>query len=189
MSRFQIKSIAVAALTGLALIAAPMAAQADQWPHGRPGPARAAPQRQAPPQRVFQQQAPRVFQQAPRVVQQRVYQPRVFQQPAPQQRFVQQRFAPQPRFVQPPQPRYIQRGFGGRRFVAPRAAPGGFAASRWHFAGRHYRHVWHGRYVWFGLPFPAIYTAGYIYDDCWQSVLTPWGWGWINICDPYWSDY
>ncbi len=156
MSRFHIKSLAIAALAGFAILASPVADAAGFHP-GRPAPQRAAP-------RVFQQRA---FQ--PRFVQPRFVQPRVVQ-----------RFSPAPRayvapaFVRPggPRPGFVRPGFAGPGRV---------------FAGHPFRHDWHGRRVWFGLGFPAVYQVGYVYDGCWQSVMTPWGWGWINLCDPYWD--
>jgi len=109
---------------------------------------------------------------APRVVAPRVFAP---------QRFAAPRFVPAPA----PQQRVVVQHFGRPGFQGPAVHTfrgGGFG-------GHHEHHFWRGRSVWFGLPFPTVYQVGYIYDDCWQSVQTPWGWGWINLCDPNWSDY
>lgn len=74
-------------------------------------------------------------------------------------------------------PAHAQHFHGGG--LHGRGSFGGHPGFRHGFTGPHFaggRRFWHGRWFFLGAP------AGF-YNPCFRPVWTPWGWGWINVCD------
>jgi hypothetical protein len=91
-------------------------------------------------------------------------------------------------------------GIGRPGIVRPGFAPGnrfapGVAGSRFAQAGRghwvfdrhHHRHFVRGAFFGFAAAFP--YWDDYYYSGCWVRQLGPYGWVWVNTCDPYYYSY
>jgi hypothetical protein len=62
-------------------------------------------------------------------------------------------------------------------------------AQAWNPNWNHRRHrFFRGAFVGFAAAGYPWWDSGY-YDSCWVRQLTPYGWTWVNTCDPYYSYY
>ena len=82
-------------------------------------------------------------------------------------------------------------GLGRPGFIPGNRFPAGTAGTRFAQAGRghwvfdrhHHRHFVRGAFFGFAGAYP--YWDDYYYSSCWVRELGPYGWVWVNTCDPY----
>jgi len=74
--------------------------------------------------------------------------------------------------------------------IAPQRFPGTRTAQAWNgnrvFWDRGRRHFRRGAFFGFAAGYPYW---DYGYSSCWVRELGPYGWVWVNTCDPYYAYY